>query len=197
MGLDSDESYGFVPRMLATRDAIAATWLADDPAAAAEAVLEAAPQYRGNALHLGWSANQGHAAGGAVFEYDGHASHPDGQATVREPGAYQASLQTRDATISTNHYLQRTDPPASGDSVDRYRTLATGIDDAVTRGGVDADGAFELLALVDRTWTAHVTVYDAADDTLRLWVSEGPDLSALESTPVTLDLDSLWDEVRE
>jgi hypothetical protein len=197
VGLDSDESYGFVPRMLATRDAIAATWLADDPAAAAEAVLEAAPQYRGNALHLGWAANQRHAAGGAVFEYDGQASHADGQATVREPGASQGSLQTLDATISTNHYQQRTAAPTSGDSVDRYRTLATGIDAAVRQGGIDADGAVELLGQVDRTWTAHVTVYDASDDTLRLWVSESPERSALESTPVTLDLGSLWDEVRE
>ncbi|MFH1469642.1 MAG: C45 family autoproteolytic acyltransferase/hydrolase [Pseudomonadota bacterium] len=197
VGLDSEENYGFVPRMLATRDALAATWGAEDPAAAAEAVLEAAPQYRGNALHLGWAANAQHTAGGAVFEYDGHQSHADGQATVREPGPSQGSLRTSDATISTNHYMQRTEQPTGGDSLERYDTMASGIDAAVARGGLDADEAFDLLDQVDRTWTAHITVYDASDDTLRLWVSEGPNRSATGATPITLDLGTLWDDDHE
>ena len=89
--------------------------------------------------------------------------------------------------------MQRTSPPAGGDSRGRYDTLASGIDAAVGSGGLDVEASRELLEQVDRTWTAHSTILDADDRTLRVWISEQTGVSALEAEPVTLCLDDLWD----
>jgi len=193
VGIETSSGYSFTPRMLAMRQAITATWGADDPAAAAEQVLEGAAQYRGNGLHLGWHETALHSAGGAIFEYDGSEEHDDAQATVRVPGAHQGDLQTTDATVCTNHYMQRTTPPSGGDSMTRYRTLAAGIDDAVSSGGIDAQQSYELLGQVARSWTAHSTILDMSDRSLKVWIAEHEGQAALESEPVTLSLDELWE----
>ena len=193
VGLESSSGYSFTPRMLAMRQAITASWGSDDPASTVEQVLEDAAQYRGNGLHLGWAQTALHDAGGAVFEYDGSEDHADAQATVRVPGEHQGDLQTTDATVCTNHYMQRTAPPSGGDSVGRYRTLAAGIDQAVGSGGLDAAASEALLGEVARTWTAHSTILDMSDHTLRVWIAEREGQAALESDPVTLSLDDLWD----
>ena len=179
--------------MLAMRQAIVASIGVADPAAAVEEVLEAAPQYRGNGLHLGWAATSLHDPGGAVYEYDGNEEHEDAQATVRVPGEHQGDLQTTDATVCTNHYMQRTTPPTGGDSMSRYRTLASGIDEAVGSGGLDADAAYTLLTQVARDWTAHATVLDASDRSLKIWIAEREGQPAVEASPVTLQLDELWE----
>jgi hypothetical protein len=193
VGLESSSGYSFTPRMLAMRQAIVASVGADDPAATVEQVLEDAPQYRGNGLHLGWAQTSQHSAGGAVFEYDGSEEHADGQATVRVPGEHQGDLQTTDATICTNHYMQRTAPPAGGDSMTRYRTLATSIDAAVASGGLDASDAYDMLGDVARSWTAHATILDTSDRSLKVWIAEREGQAALEADPLTLSLDELWE----
>ncbi len=193
VGLESSTGYDFIPRMLAMRQAITAASGSDDPAATVESVLEDSPQYRGNGMHLGWAESDQHSAGGAVFEYDGNEEHPDAQATVRVPGEHQGDLQTQDATICTNHYMQRSDPPSGGDSMSRYRTLAQGIDGAVSGGGLDAAASEALLGEVARTWTAHSTLLDMSDRSLRVWIAQEPGQAALESDPVTLSLDELWE----
>ena len=193
VGLESSSGYSFTPRMLAMRQATTASYGSDDPAATVEQVLEDAPQYRGNGMHLGWAQTSLHEPGGAVYEYDGNEEHEDAQATVRVPGEHQGELQTTDATVCTNHYMQRTTPPSGGDSLSRYNSLAQGIDSAVASGGMDADDAADMLGDVARTWTAHSTVLDMSDRTLRVWIAEREGQAALESDPVTLSLDELWD----
>ena len=193
VGLETSSGYSFTPRMLAMRQAIVATWGADDPAGTVEEVLEASPQYRGNGLHLGWGESELHSAGGAVFEYDGNEEHSDAQATVRVPGAHQGELQTTEATVCTNHYMQRTTPPAGGDSMTRYRSLAASIDDAVGRGGLTAEDAYGMLGDVSRSWTAHSTILDTSDRSLKVWIAEREGQAALDADPVTLSLDELWD----
>lgn len=193
VGLETSSGYTFTPRMLAMRQALVTTIGSADPPADVEALLEDAPQYRGNGMHLVWPAAAGHDAGGAVFEYDGNEEHPDAQATVRVPGDHQGILQTMDATVLTNHYMQRTEPPSGGDSMNRYETLAQGIDEAVGQGGIDADGAYTLISSVAREWTAHTTLLDSSDRSLKIWIAEAYGQPAVEAEPMTLDLDSLWD----
>ncbi len=192
-GLEAESTFGFVPRMLAMRQALAPTAGSSDPASDAEQVLEAAQQYRGNNLHLGWAATESRQAGAAVFEYDGAGDHEDGQATVRSPGSHQGSLQTTDAMVCTNHYLQRTEPDPSGDSVNRYDSVAEGVDAAVASGGLDATQAFTLMDAVSKSFTAHTTILDTSSMILQLWVAEAPGQSATDAEPVTLELGSLWD----
>lgn len=190
-GLDATQSTGIKPRMLANREALTHTWGADDPVAAAEALFEARPQRVGNNLHLAY-ASAAAGPGGAVFEYDGASDHPDGQATVRLPGE-DPGLTTLDATACTNHYVERTDPPTSGDSFNRLETLQAGIDGAVASGGLDAAGARALIGEVANGYTAHTVVIDGANRELQVYVPDEPGTPAPEVEPVVLDLDTLWD----
>jgi len=186
-GLSSDYGSGYVPRMLATRSALAATVGAEDPVAAADEVLEAAPQYRGNNLHISFPCDGGDCAGGAIFEYDGHVSHEDGQTTVRVPGSHQEPLETDLAIACTNHYMQREEPETSGDSANRYGELSLALNDALGTGGVDADMALEMLHGVSKSYTAHSVVMDTASMQLQLHVSEEKGESATSYDPVLLD----------
>ncbi len=191
-GLEATQSTGIYPRMLATRAALAATWQSDDPAASAEAVLEAALQRVGNNLHLSYPTGSDSPGGAVVFEYDGATDHEDGQATVREPG-YDVDLTTPDAVACTNHYVQRTDPPSEGDSFDRQQTLLTGIDASVAAGGLDADGAHALIAQVANGYTAHSVVVDSAAGVLRVYVAPEPGTPATDAEPHVIDLTALFD----
>ncbi len=191
-GLEATQSTGIFPRMLATRAALAATWGSDDPAAAAEAVLEAALQRVGNNLHLSYPTGSDSPGGAVVFEYDGATDHEDGQATVRESGEY-ADMGTPDALACTNHYIKRTDPPTEGDSYDRHHTLIDGIDAAVATGGLDADGAHALIAQVANPYTAHSVVVDAAASELRIFVAPEPGTPATDATPHVIDLSEAFE----
>jgi len=189
-GLDATQNTGIHPRMLATRSALAATLGEDDPAAVAEAILEAAPQRVGNNLHLSYPA--GADGGAVVFEYDGAMDHEDGQATVREPGQ-DAALTTPDAVACTNHYIERTEPPTGGDSYSRHQTLVAGIEAAAGSGGLDADGAHALIDSVANGYTAHSVVIDAANRQLRIFVAPTPGTPATDAPPHVIDLDALFD----
>jgi hypothetical protein len=191
-GLEATQSTGIYPRMLATRAALAATWQSDDPAASAEAVLEAALQRVGNNLHLSYPTGSDSPGGAVVFEYDGATDHEDGQATVREPG-YDVDLATSDAIACTNHYVQRTDPPTEGDSYDRHHTLIGGIDASVATGGLDAAGAHDLIASVANGYTAHSVVVDSAAGELWVFVAPEPGTPATDAEPHVVDLATLFD----
>ena len=191
-GLDATQSTGIYPRMLATRAALAATWGEDDPAAAAEAVLEAALQRVGNNLHLSYPNGTASPGGAVVFEYDGATDHEDGQATVRQPGDYP-DMGTPDALACTNHYVKRSDPPSDGDSYDRHHTLIDGIGAALATGGLDADGAHALIAQVANQYTAHSVVVDAAASELRIFVAAEPGTPATDAAPHLIDLSTIFE----
>ena len=191
-GLSATQSTGIHPRMLATRSALAATWQSGDPAADAEAVLEAALQRVGNNLHLSYPSALGSPGGAVVYEYDGATDHNDGQATVREPGD-DPSVSTQEALVVTNHYMKRTDPPADGDSYNRYQTLAAGIGAATGNGGLDADAAHALIDQVANQYTAHSVVIDAAAAELQVFVAPEPGTPATEAAPHVIDLDVLFE----
>jgi len=191
-GLSATQSTGIHPRMLATRSALAATWQSGDPAADAEAVLEAALQRVGNNLHLSYPSALGSPGGAVVYEYDGATDHNDGQATVREPGD-DPSVSTQEALVVTNHYMKRTDPPADGDSYNRYQTLAAGIGAATGNGGLDADAAHALIDQVANQYTAHSVVIDAAARELRIFVAPTPGTPATDAPPHVIDLDAIFE----
>ena len=191
-GLDATQSTGIYPRMLATRAALAATWQSDDPATAAETVLEAALQRVGNNLHLSYPTGSDSPGGAVVFEYDGATDHEDGQATVREPG-YDPDLVSPDAVACTNHYVQRTDPPTEGDSYDRHHTLIAGIDASIATGGLDADGAHGLIASVANGYTAHSVIVDSAAGELWVYVAPQPGTPATDADPHVIDLAVLFE----
>jgi hypothetical protein len=191
-GLDATQSTGIYPRMLATRAALAEAVGSDDPAAAAEALLEDAPQRVGNNLHMSYPSAAGSPGGAVVFEYDGATDHADGQATVREAGE-DTDLATPDAIACTNHYVKRTDPPTEGDSYDRHQTLIAGIDASAGAGGLDADGALALIGEVANEYTAHTVVIDAAAAELRIYVAPETGTPATEATPHVIDLETVFE----
>jgi len=189
-GLDATQSTGIKPRMLANREALTATFGAGEPVAAAEAIFEARPQRVGNNLHLAYS-SMAAGPGAVVFEYDGASDHADGQATVRFPGD-DPGLTTADAITCTNHYINRSTPPTSGNSYDRLATLQAGIDAAVASGGLDAEGARALINEVANHTTAHSVVIDGAAREFRVYIADVTGTPAPTVAPVVLDLDELW-----
>ena len=193
-GLDATQSTGLKPRMQAAREALAATYGASDPVAAAEGILEARPQRVGNNLHLSFPTALGNGEGSAVFEYDGASDHADGQATVRE-GGESAELITLDGVSCTNHYVKRVEPPTEGDSFNRLQTLQAGMDAAVAAGGLDADGAHDLIAQVANQYTAHTVVVDAANREFRVYVAPSVGAPATDAEPHVLDLDQLFEDL--
>jgi hypothetical protein len=146
----------------------------------------------GNNLHLSYPSAAASPGGAVVFEYDGKMDHPDGQATVRVPGT-DADLATPDAIACTNHYLDRTAAPVSGNSYERYQTLAAGIDGAVGAGGLDADAAHALIGQVANGTTAHSVVVDAAAGELRIHVAPQPGTPATDADPHVIDLASIFE----
>ena len=194
-GLDATQSTGIYPRMLATRAGLAATLGAADPAAAAEAVLEAAPQRVGNNLHLSYPVGAGSPGGAVVFEYDGATDHEDGQVTARKPGE-DADLVTPDAIACTNHYVKRTEPPTQGDSYGRQQALLAGIEAAAASGGLDAGGAHALISEVANAYTAHSVIIDAAAAELRVHVAPEPGTPATDAAAHVIDLATIFDQRR-
>ena len=177
---------GLVPRLLAARDALLATRGAPDPVAAAEAVLEAAPQGVGNAFHLVLPGGEG----AVVLEVDGQDRAEDGRVTVRRPGALP-SPATREALVLTNHFGLRDPPRREGDSAERYRLLAEGLDRAAAAGGLEPAGARRLLGGVGRGITAHALLLDLGAGTLDLWVAEGEGEDATDAPATRLELRDL------
>lgn len=179
----------FTPRVLAARAAITSTVGQADPIAAAEATLETHSQDMGNNLHLSLPCDGSGCIGGSVFEYDGDATHEDGRVTVRGPGL--EGMTTQDASLCTNHFVDRRDPRTSGDSYNRLMTLATSLDEAVASGGLDACSARDLIDQVANGYTAHTVVMDTASMELSVYVSPGRGTPATESEPAVMDLGEL------
>ncbi len=192
--LPATQATGIHPRMLAARSAVVATWGAEDLVAAAEAALEAAPQRAGNNLHLSFPLERGDGGGAVVFEFDGATDHADGQVTVREPG-FDPQLQTDQAIACTNHYLQRSDPPAENDSTQRLDTLRAGLNAAAGAGGLDVEGARALIEAVSWEATAHSVVMDTATRELRVFVAPEAGTPAPTTEPAVIQLDSLFDDL--
>ncbi len=186
------QATGIHPRMLATRSALTATWQAGDPVAAAEAVLEAAPQRAGNNLHLSHPLDRGEGGGAAVFEFDGNYDHPDGQVTVRQPG-FDSVIASDEAIACTNHYLQRSELPEPNDSTERLDTLQAGLNAALAGAPMDADGARDLIASVAWEATAHSVVFDTDSRELRVYIAPETGTPATENTPHVIDLDALFE----
>lgn len=191
-GLDATEVIGFTPRVLGAREAIAATWHAEDPLAAAEDALEARPTFMGNNLHF---FAPGH--GAAVMEWDGNAEHPDGYVTRRDPGEGLNAPSTAQAITCTNHYAVRsTGGGPYSDSVRRMQTLSAGIDDAATSGGLDQAGGLALAEQVSSPSTVYNLIYDHSDRTLT-FRRGSPDQRGTRAEPAVLPLDELFAELPE
>lgn len=194
-GLDPEYDVDISPRMYAARAALAATSGANDVVAAAEEVLEARRQYTGNNLHLAFPLARGAGIGGVVFEYDGGATHADGQVTVRRPGQDPDMVRT-DAIVAANHYIVREAPETSGDSFDRLASLRADIDAfEASNGGVEAANGRGMLEAVENGYsgiTAHSIVVDTANRQLQLFVAATSTSPAPESEPITYDLDVLF-----
>lgn len=192
-GLEAEN--GAVPRMLAARAALVASVDATDTAVGAEAALEGAAQQVGNNLHFSMACDGSGCAGGVVFEYDGMSTHADGRVTVRAPDDVDDGITTADAIACTNHYLERTTAPSSGNSYDRYQTLADGINAAVSTGGLDRAGALALMqTTADQggSPTVHTVIMDSATMTLELYVPSDVDTEAPYTLPHVLDLNALF-----
>ena len=179
---------GFVPRTWAMRAALVAAEASEDPIQAVDAVLEDAPQYRGNGLHLSVPCAGSDCVGGSVFEYDGQRSHSDGPSTIRGPGSHASTLGSSHATVATNHYLKRQSPLSSGDSVSRYESLAAAID--ASNDGVDVGKASEMLAAVAASNTAHSVVVH--EGRLSVWVSQQVSKPATDFEPTVIVLGDIF-----
>ena len=163
----------------------------DDIVAAAEAALEAAPQRAGNNLHLSFPLERGNGGGAVVFEFDGATDHADGQVTVRHPG-FDPDLQTDEAIACTNHYLQRSEPPADNDSTQRLEVLRAGLNEAVVGTGLDVESARALIEAVSWEATAHSVVMDSATRELRIYVAPETGTPAPTAEPAVVQLDALF-----
>ena len=95
----------------------------------------------------------------------------------------------------TNHYVKRVEPPTEGDSFNRLQTLQAGMDAAVAAGGLDADGAHDLIAQVANQYTAHTVVVDAANREFRVYVAPSVGAPATDAEPHVLDLDQLFEDL--
>lgn len=190
--LEATQDRGIVPRILATRAALA--WASslggEDPAADFETVLETSPAIQGNNLHFSMPCEGVMCEGAVVFEYDGDQGHPDGQVSVRH--GERTDLGPSNFIAATNHYLLRRDPPDSGGSLSRYDTLVQGISAfGMEDGGMDADDALSLISTVASEGTLHTTIWDQASNTLTLRVAPGRYRPATEGEPMLLDLTEL------
>ncbi|MBI5480934.1 MAG: hypothetical protein HY906_18895, partial [Deltaproteobacteria bacterium] len=135
--------------------------------------------------------------GGAVFENDGDETHPDGRATVRSPGDVDDGLATGAATVTTNHFVKRTDTSAaSAGSLRRYEILVAGINQALQAGGLDVPGALGLMADVSAPDISSPTYYtiivDTSTMTLYLHLAATTDGDAPLQPPHVLPLGQLF-----
>ncbi len=183
----------FTPRVLAARAALSATSGQADPVPVAEAILEIHGQDMGNNLHLSFPCLGAGCTGGAVLEYDGDATHEDGRVTVRGPGL--EGYATQDATVCTNHFVDRRPPPTGGDSWRRLTTLAAGVDEAASAGGLEPDSARDLIAEVAHGATVHTVIMDPAAMELSLYVSPEPGTPAPEAEPAVMNLDEIFSKL--
>jgi len=188
---------GYVPRILAARAALTASMYAADRVAAAEAVVEASPQYMGDNFHLSFPCDTAECIGGAVFELDGDATHEDGQVTVRLPGEFDGGVTTDDAIACTNHYQKRTAAEPDGSSTFvRFQAVVDGINGALASGGLDAAGAQTVMAATAQQRAGFLTVHTVIMDTdameLHVYVADAVDDPSPNATPTVLDLDALF-----
>jgi len=187
-GLSTEHLGGFVPRTWAMRAALVAAANGPDPIGAAESVMDGSPQFRGNNLHLSLPCDGDGCTGGAVYELDGHTSHGDGQATVRLP--HHDLIGAGSAIVATNHYVERSTPPTSGDSYSRYDDLSDHIQQAIGDGGVDVSTAWSMLSDVSLSNTAHSLVVH--DRILHLRVSRDRSTRATDVPAISLGFDDLF-----
>ncbi len=189
---------GRIPRILTARAALAASLLATDPVAAAEAVVEASPQQMGDNFHFSFPCDTPDCVGGAVFELDGDSSHADGQVTVRHPGEFAGGVVSEDAIACTNHYLKRSEPTPDGSSTFvRFQSVVDGLNAAAAGDGMDVDAALAVMVATaqqnPRILTVHTTIMDVATMTLRVYVAESVAVtSPSDPTPAVLHLPTLF-----
>jgi hypothetical protein len=188
---------GYVPRILTSRAALVASQYAADRVAAAEAVVEASPQYMGDNFHLSFPCDTADCIGGAVFELDGDALHEDGQVTVRLPGENDGGLETQDAIACTNHYQKRTVPePDGSSSFVRFQAVVDGINASLAGGGLDAASALAIMAATAQQrsgfLTVHTTIMDTDTMQLHLHVATAVDDPSPNATPIVLSLPDLF-----
>ena len=189
-GLTADDTLGISPRMLSARAALVATVGAEDPVAAADAVLDSRRQLTGNNLHLAMPMDRGGGVGGVVFEVDGSGINPDGQSTVRSAGEDTQEPRT-DVTLAANHYAKRRVDLGDDDSNGRIASLAAAID----LGPVSVEDAHGLLESVENGYdgvTAHSVIWDVSTRELTLYVAPNYDTPALDAVPTVFDMDQVF-----
>ncbi len=189
-GLEADETLEISPRMLTARAALVATVGADDPVAAADAVLDDRRQLAGNNLHLAMPLARGGDIGGVVFEVDGSGINPDGQSTIRLPGE-DTQEPAGDVILAANHYAKRRVDLGDADSNGRIDTLVG----LLGAGPVSAEDAPGFMQAVQNGYdgvTAHSVVWDAANRRFDLFVAPDHDTPASESEPTQFDMDEIF-----
>ena len=198
-GYPDTSEYGNVPRVLAGRQALVDMIGAADPAAAAEEAIELLPQRVGDIFHVSFPCDGSDCDGGAILELDGDSTQEDGMVTVRVPGEDGGDLATMDAVITTNHFLKRMDPsgidPESSTAV-RYGLVKEGVNFAVGFGGLDVEGAFEIMDSVTQLkvdgCTVHTVIMDTDAMELHLYIAQDGDHVATDATAVVLDFEDLF-----
>lgn len=194
-GLEADEKLGISPRMLTARAALVATAGADDPVAAADAVLDGRRQLTGNNLHLAMPLARGGGIGGVVFEVDGSGVNADGQSTVRRPGE-DTQAPRADVILAANHYAKRRIDLGDDDSNGRIDTLV-GLIGAAPVSADDAPGFLQAVQNGYDGVTAHSVVWDAASRRLDLFVAPDHDTPALAAEPTMFDMDAVFGRLAE
>ncbi|MFH1436926.1 MAG: hypothetical protein ABIJ56_14555 [Pseudomonadota bacterium] len=198
-GYPDASEYGNVPRVLAARQAMVAMSGAADPAAAAEEAIELLPQRMGDIFHLSFPCDGADCDGGAILELDGDSTQDDGMVTVRAPGEDGGDLATMDGVITTNHFLKRMDPsdidPESSTAI-RYGLVKEGVNFAVGFGGLDVEGAVEIMESVTQLKVDGATVHTVIMDTdameLHLYIAPDGDHVATDAAAVVFDFEDLF-----
>ena len=189
-GFAPSSTTGLVPRQIAMREGLLAAREASDPVEAAREVLEGLPQYRGNNFHL--AATRGNTTYAAVLEYDGDATHDDGQTTVRTVEDNQGTPQTEDALVCTNHYRKRRAPS----SCTRYDGLSDGLDLAASGDRIDVPAALDLIhtvAFQGTTQTVHTVILDESTNEVHIHIARKPGVPATTVEPLVIDLGTAFD----
>ncbi|MBF0441330.1 MAG: hypothetical protein HQK54_05445 [Oligoflexales bacterium] len=149
----------------------------------------------GSNISLNVPCNNTSCTGSVTIETDGQRSHPDGAATIRYPGEKEPMLNTGNALIATNHHIKRHEPSVSGDSFERYRTLAQNVNEiAALSGKIGEKHLMDLIRLVARRgayYTLNTTLFDASARTISLYVGDMNKPAPFQS-PRVLKMDELF-----